>query len=523
MSGEKGLDKEAMDSIFKKVKEGNERAWEQLIESCDKYMHKCAWNMLNRINLPEDRKAEWEQELYEAGMMGVVDAVKGFDVDKGYTFLTYAGTFITNEMRAELKILMSDGRTSGTEYFELLSEEDIEAMDDLTDVHHFDAGERTVQLLDILKLQTDENHTLSYEEIKKWLKIYRTMVMKVRVEKTESDNTMRDHLYSMIEAMNWNRDRDKARIRYKGYEEDLLEKRRAGKSGNNLRITDFSYVHLFDNEMLDQLIQTIALSDMLTKEDKEQLIRRILTTTSKYYKNPYWSYAMDHLTFASGKIGEKVDYSQTNVARNLQLLQQAMNQMVQVSFTFNGYSAKGELNQGKKRHLLSPYQIVKYHDRYYCIGLKMDGDPRIWQYRVDMMDDIQIRVDDADKPVHAVIAKHESNPLRIENWNANRYMAEHLYMGYDEPRNIKIKVRIKDNNYSILYDWFGKYYTVTSEACEDGYVIVRVKTSPKMIVPWAMQYADVVEVLDEEVRNEIRQKLEKMREKYMNPQNIESK
>jgi hypothetical protein len=37
-----------------------------------------------------------------------------------------------------------------------------------------------------------------------------------------------------------------------------------------------------------------------------------------------------------------------------------------------------------------------------------------------------------------------------------------------------------------------------------------------MIVPWALQYAGKVEILDEEIREKIRDEIEKLGEKYKN-------
>jgi hypothetical protein len=49
---------------------------------------------------------------------------------------------------------------------------------------------------------------------------------------------------------------------------------------------------------------------------------------------------------------------------------------------------------------------------------------------------------------------------------------------------------------------------------EVGYDVVRVKTSPAMMVHWAMQYAGKVEILDEEVRGRMREEIENARRKY---------
>ena len=88
-------------------------------------------------------------------------------------------------------------------------------------------------------------------------------------------------------------------------------------------------------------------------------------------------------------------------------------------------------------------------------------------------------------------------------------------MGFDDPRDIKIK--IKEDEYTILHSWFGGHYRKVDSVAEtddDGnkvnYDIVVVKTSPYMIVHWAMQYGTAVEVLDEEIREKIREELKEM-------------
>ncbi len=49
---------------------------------------------------------------------------------------------------------------------------------------------------------------------------------------------------------------------------------------------------------------------------------------------------------------------------------------------------------------------------------------------------------------------------------------------------------------------------------EIRYDIVTVRTSPYMIVHWALQYGTSVEILDEEIREKIREELKEMGEKY---------
>ena len=98
-------------------------------------------------------------------------------------------------------------------------------------------------------------------------------------------------------------------------------------------------------------------------------------------------------------------------------------------------------------------------------------------------------------------------------------MAEHLNMAYDEPRDIRIK--IPETEYTLIHSWFGDHYEKVDSVVgtdEDGnetkYDIVVVKTSPFMIVGWAMQYGTTVEIMDEEIRKEVSKNLDELENLY---------
>ena len=87
-----------------------------------------------------------------------------------------------------------------------------------------------------------------------------------------------------------------------------------------------------------------------------------------------------------------------------------------------------------------------------------------------------------------------------------------MNMAYDEPRAIQMKIRNTD--YTFIHDWFGDNFKKSIERCEEGYDIIIVKTSPSMIVHWALQYGPMVEILDSEVRKSIREEMKKLEKLY---------
>jgi len=169
-------------------------------------------------------------------------------------------------------------------------------------------------------------------------------------------------------------------------------------------------------------------------------------------------------------------------------------------------------------HEFSPYHLVVYHDNYYCIGLKK-GDRRVWHYRVDLMSDMELILDKEGRIVPVEITDFAGLPIFNATWDPEKYMSEHLNMAYDEPQDIRIK--IKNTDYTIIHDWFGDHYEkvdavtgVDEKGNEIHYDIVKVRTSPSMIVYWAMQYESRVEIMDEEIREKVRICINRLREMY---------
>lgn len=293
------------------------------------------------------------------------------------------------------------------------------------------------------------------------------------------------------------------------------------ESGSAPVLNGLSYVHPFTYEETDRLIQLVSFSDMLSLEEKERLIGTIIDTAGKYYTTPYWdgkslkfSPKAVHGRFTGRTTDEKAGF-----ADNLKTLQYAVNHLGQVRFRFNRYNAEHELiPMDEYVHKLSPYHLVVYHDNYYCIGLKK-GDRRVWHYRVDLMSDMELIVDEEGRIVPVEITDFAGLPICNATWDPEKYMSEHLNMAYDEPQDIRIKIRNTD--YTIIHDWFGNHYKKVDEVTgpddkgrEVQYDIVMVRTSPTMIVHWAMQYGSKVEIMDEEIRGKLREELKKMEKMY---------
>lgn len=394
----------------------------------------------------------------------------------------------------------------------------------ISDLGSYSNERTTLQILEILKQTTDEKHTVSKDELKRLLRLYRIWKYGNNTS-VPVDNTFNRIVAEVLLELNPGEytdenDRD-YRIKYDGYTEDRLNKRikpdrsssqKVG-SGSAPVLNGLHYVHPFTYEETDRLIQLICFSDMLSAKEKEKLIGKIFELTGKYYTTPYWDGKgiMFNPRAVHGRFTGKKSSDREMFVESLKTLQCAVNNLAQVRFKFNRYNEDHELvPTNEYMHELSPYHLVVYHDNYYCIGLKK-GDSRVWHYRVDLMTDVEIVRDEEGKIIPVELTEFEGLPIFNATWDPEKYMSEHLNMAYDKPGDIRyIRIKIRSTDYTIIHDWFGDHYEKVDEitAADDKgneirYDIVKVRTSASMIVHWAMQYGTKVEIMDEDIRKQI--------------------
>ena len=443
-------------------------------------------------------KEEMMEDLVQAGWIGLIEAEKNYDPDKGASLTTYADKYIRGEIIAALKntpcdlpsfddeenglmnTIAAPSKAEADQMSSIVSREKTEEEKELTTYR------LAVHILNVLRSVSDEKHIVSQKNL-------HTLLNETPGATAKNRQTIAAAISALLLEMNAYGER---KISYK---ED--------SSG---RKTGYYYVHDFSHEELDALIEGVVFSGSISDEDKRTLVEKLVNLTNVYYGSPFYNKNSNKLLTNDHAIFSRT--YKTNVSDNIKAIQNAINKGEQISFKFNAYNADKRLSPLPYSHELSPYQIVVYHDMYYLIGGK-EGCESPSHYRIDLMSDIK-PAKDSDGNVKQAESMARFKELRDSKaaWQPDKYMSEHLYMGYDKPRRIRIK--IKNDKYTVLHDWFGDNYEKSFTPCEDGYDYVYVVTSPSMIVHWALQYAEIVEVMDEEIRGEIREKIEKLENKY---------
>ena len=523
---------EEVEILIEQAKNGDNTAWQKLYENFDKYIYKLCWSKLKNTDWEKNYKERLLSDLHMAGQEGFFQAVRHYDttLTNRAKFITFATKWIEGEIIKEWashnRFISVKKRLEETGVIEedVNEPEDLEeTIEDICDNmqigEKYNAERRTLQILEILKLMTDENHRVNKEELKNLLRHYRMAKYKNFAE-PESPNTFTSTLESIlleVDPQEYSEEREQDyRIRYEGYKEDRLRRKLAKElKGKGAEITGFSYAHTFSYAQLDALIELVCLTDILSADEKSRIVEKLVGTASEYYESPFWNKRSKKIKFnvkaIHGRFSGRQNES-SQLAENIRTIQYAVNNLCQIRFRFNRYTVEKNMTPTSEyMHTLSVYHLVVYHDSYYCIGLKAE-DMRIWHYRVDLMSDIEIMKDDEGNTIPIEICNVEELPIFNSKWDPKKYMAEHLNMAFGDVRDIRIK--IKDNDYTIIHDWFGDHYRKVSEINEtdaDGnevrYDIVEVRTSPRMLVHWAMQYGTLVEIMDEEVREKISEEI----------------
>ena len=120
---------------------------------------------------------------------------------------------------------------------------------------------------------------------------------------------------------------------------------------------------------------------------------------------------------------------------------EAIQNNVCITFRFHEYDAEKQLIPRRYEYYLSPYHIVVYHDQCYLIG-NMLGKDNLSHYRIDLMTELAVYTDAEGEPVKRVpMSKFKELKTIRGTWDPVKYMSEHLYMGWEPPRPIQIKIR----------------------------------------------------------------------------------
>lgn len=240
------------------------------------------------------------------------------------------------------------------------------------------------------------------------------------------------------------------------------------KQGYYLRERDF------EQSGIQMLTDAICRFPFVSEEYTKQLIQKLQNCNSIYNRKKW-----HHLSV----IRENVKTNNAQIFLNIEVLDDAIENNRQVSFTYLTYNQKMELvARREKPYIVNPYSMVYTNEHYYLV-CNLTGHEGTSLYRIDRIKNIEI--------LDCAIEFVDTEPKETAN------NAIYAFTGKPETIVFVFEKSQLDN----VIDRFGTKMRLSEQ--EDRYV-ARVNISPIGMKFWAMQYLPYVEILEPEwLRKEI--------------------
>lgn len=340
-----------------------------------------------------------------------------------------------------------------------------------------------MNILDILKKYTDEDHRLSQKEI--------ADILKNEYNMTVDRKSVKRNLSNLLEIGYPIEYRESIR---------MIPNKTTGELEESYILSDFYLERDFSDAELRLLIDSLLFSKHIPYNQCKDLIEKLEGLSSKYFEAK-----VKHIrTLAGNQPANK------QLFYTIDILDEAISKGRQVKFHYAEYGTDKKLHNRKnskgttREYIINPYQIVVTNGRYYLI-CNYDKYDDLSNYRVDRITDIEL----LNTP-----AKPKRKVKGAENgFDLSKHMAEHIYMFSDESDTVTFRAKkyILDD----VMDWFGKDLTFFDETEDE--VSVRVRVNLAAMRCWAMQYALHARVLSpESLVEEVRNDIKKAEENYKN-------
>lgn len=338
-----------------------------------------------------------------------------------------------------------------------------------------------MNILDILKRYTDEDHRLSQKEI--------ADILKNEYNMTVDRKSVKRNLSNLLEIGYPIEYRESIR---------MIPNKTTGELEESYILSDFYLERDFSDAELRLLIDSLLFSKHIPYNQCKDLIEKLEGLSSKYFEAK-----VKHIrTLAGNQPANK------QLFYTIDILDEAISKGRQVKFHYAEYGTDKKLHNRKNRegvmreYIINPYQIVVTNGRYYLI-CNYDKYDDLSNYRVDRITDIEL----LNTP-----AKSKRKVKGAENgFDLSKHMAEHIYMFSDESDTVTFRVKkyILDD----VMDWFGKDLTFFDETEDE--VSVRVRVNLAAMRCWALQYALHAKILSPKLLAEqIKEDLKKAIENY---------
>lgn len=337
-----------------------------------------------------------------------------------------------------------------------------------------------MNILDIVKKYTDENHRLSQKDI--------IDILDNEYDMKVDRKTVKRSLMNLIDV---------------GYNIEYSEtlrmfKNKQGKEEESYILSDFYLNRDFSDGELRLLIDSLLFSSHIPYSQCKQLVEKLEGLSNIYFRS-----RVKHIR----NLPENLP-TNSELFLTIETLDEAISKECQVSFTYNYYDIDKKLHPRKnsegevREYIINPYQIVATNGRYYLVG-NYDKYDDVSHYRLDRITNIKL-LDAPVKPKRCV--KGLENGLDLP-----KHLAEHLYMFAGE--SVSVDFIAKRYIVNDVIDWFGKDITFSNPT--DDEVTVTVKVNPTAMKMWALKYSRYIKIVSpQSLVDEIKEDIDFAKKNY---------
>ena len=321
-----------------------------------------------------------------------------------------------------------------------------------------------MNILDILRRYSDEDHRLSQKDISDILKNEYNMIVERK--------TVRRNIMNLMDCG--------YEVEYSEYVR-MMPNRKTGELEESYIWSDFYLARDFTDGELRLLIDSLLFSKHIPYSQCKELVEKLEGLSNTYFRS-----RVKHIRTMPENAPENKQLFYT-----IEVLDEAITRGRKVSFHYNSYGLDKALHPrqnadgGIKEYTVSPYQIAATNGRYYLI-CNTDPHDNVSHYRLDRITDIRLLEEPARKADDVQGLEH--------GINLPKHMAEHIYMFSGE--SVPVTFRMKTYILNDVIDWFGTDVEFSNASGDE--VTARVKVNLQAMRLWAVQYGPHVKVLSPE-------------------------
>ena len=340
-----------------------------------------------------------------------------------------------------------------------------------------------MNILDIFKKYTDENHRLSQKEI--------CDILEKEYDMKVNRKTVRRNI---IDLMDFGYEIDyKERVRKTPAKDENGKVIYDPKTGKKIMEdsyvwSDFYLDRDFTDSELRLMIDGLLFSRHIPYSDCEKLIEKIEGLSSENFSS-----RMKHIS--SLPVDKTVNKS---LFLNIEIIDEAISKKKKITFKYLEYDTDKKMHIKKREdgseriYLISPYQMVAREGKYYLI-CNYDKYDDISNYRLDRITDINI----INEPIKPFKSLKWSNKAGL---NLSDYMKKHPYMYSSDDAQVSFRITLP--MIGDVIDMFGTDVRF-SDKDETG-VTVSTTTNERAMEQFALNFApDVIILRPERLRKKV--------------------